>query len=218
MNKVWALSRNWILPLYIIHLFISSIAYGNYQADDKYSTIPKHIISFNTISPFLSIFNVNYGYRFPNKKTELINSITYFYDIQFKTMAGFSVIESDLNALNYLISLRKYKNINFNHEFYGIGFRLLYIESHDSDIMVFLTPVTDIAGGRILPKSLYLKDTFIGINFEAGYTANIGKFILTASASAAKGLISENIESLKWRLIKKLVFFPSVNLTIGWQF
>lgn len=218
MNKVRSLTRNWILSYCIILLLFSGITYGNNQADYKYSVSLKHVISINPISAFLSIYNVNYCYRFPSKKTELINSITYFDDISFKTMAGFSVIASDFNAFNYLISLRKYKKINFNRGFYGIGLRLLYIESHDSDILVFFWPVSDVISGWISPTNFYLRNTFIGVNFETGYTVNIGRFIFTASASASKGLASENVDSIKWKLIRKLVFFPSANLTIGWQF
>jgi len=201
----------------LVLLLISPVIYGNNKIEHEYHIIRKHNLGINPISPFISTYNINYGYRMPNKKLELMNSITYFDNISFELLAGFYVIESDLNALNYLISLRKYKNTGFNHRFYGIGLRLLYVKSHDSDVFWFLPLVHDVPGMRI-PKSFYIKNLYIGANFETGYTMNILGFIFTVSASASTGIVSENINNSKWKFINKMVFFPSINFTIGWLF
>jgi len=201
----------------MILFWISGTIYGNDKIDFTNPINQKHRLSINPVSPFISIFNINYGYRIQNRNLEMINSLTYFNNIAFKATAGFYVVDSDLNAVNYLISLRKYKNANLNRRFYGIGIRSLYIRSHDSDVTWFL-PLSHSVPGMRLPKSFYIKNIFVGVSLETGYTISFQPFLLTFSASVATGFVSENIDNTQWDFIKKMVFFPSINLTAGWQF
>lgn len=190
--------------------------YGNNKVDNKGTICRKNSISLNPISPFISTYNICYSYRKPSKRLELHNSVTYFNKISFTTPPFFILIRSDLTAFNYLISLRKYKNTNLNHRFDGIGFRSIYIKSHDSECFWFLPLVHD-APSLIIPEAFYTKSIYLGINFEEGYTIYLfHRIILTFSISASCGIIFENKESDRWEYINKMVFFPSINATIGW--